>query len=105
MSLCPPTLRRACSRKVVAARGRCSVTTLGGSLRLLLVSLLSGSLLAAAAPMQQTPVGDEIPLTLGRSVVLDHPDDIRRVAITNDAIAMPSPSRLARYSSMPKAPD
>ena len=87
MSLCPPTLRRACSRKVVAARGRCSVTTLGGSLRLLLVSLLSGSLLAAAEPMQQTPAGDEIPLTLGRSVVLDHPDDIRRVAITNDAIA------------------
>ena len=37
--------------------------------------------------MQQTPAGDEIPLTLGRSVVLDHPDDIRRVAITDDAIA------------------
>ncbi len=63
------------------------MTTLGGPLRLLLVSLLSGSLLAAAEPMQQTPAGDEIPLTLGRSVVLDHPDDIQRVAITNDAIA------------------
>ena len=87
MSLCPPTLRRACSRKVVAARGRCPVTTLGGSLRLLVVSLLIWSLLAAAEPMQQTPAGDEIPLTLGRSVVLDHPDDIRRVAITDDAIA------------------
>ena len=52
-----------------------------------MVSLLSWSLLAAAEPMQQTPAGDEIPLTLGRSVVLDHPDDIQRVAITNDAIA------------------
>ncbi len=78
---------RACSRKVVLARGRCPVTTLGGSLCLLVVSLLSGSLLAAAEPMQQTPAGDEIPLTVGRSVVLDHPDDIQRVAITNDAIA------------------
>ena len=63
------------------------MTTLSGSLRLLVVSLLSWSLLAAAEPTQQTPAGDEIPLTLGRSVVLDHPDDIRRVAITNDAIA------------------
>ena len=87
MSLCPPPLRRACSRKVVVARGRCPVTTPGGLLRLLMVSLLSWSLLAAAEPMQQTPAGDEIPLTLGRSVVLDHPDDIQRVAITNDAIA------------------
>ena len=61
--------------------------TLGGSLRLLVVSLMSWSLVVAAEPMQQTPAGDEIPLTLGRSVVLDHPDDIQRVAITNDAVA------------------
>ena len=61
--------------------------TLCGSLRLLVVSLMSWSLAVAAEPMQQTPAGDEIPLTLGRSVVLDHPDDIQRVAITNDAVA------------------
>ena len=78
---------RACSRKVVVACGSSPLTTPGGSLHLLVVSLLSWSLLAAAEPMQQTPAGDEIPLTLGRSVVLDHPDDIQRVAITDAEIA------------------
>ena len=78
---------RACPRKLVATRGSCAVKTLCGSLCLLVVSLMSWSLAVAAEPMQQTPAGDEIPLTIGRSVVLDHPDDIQRVAITNDAIA------------------
>jgi len=42
---------------------------------------------AAGQPAQQPPGGDEIPLVVGRSVVLDHPDAIQRVAITNDNIA------------------
>ncbi len=40
-----------------------------------------------AEPIQQPPAGDEIPLTVGRSVVLDHPDEIRRIAIANDGVA------------------
>ena len=46
-----------------------------------------GSATYAAEPIQQPPAGDEIPLTVGRSVVLDHPDEIRRVAIANDGVA------------------
>ncbi len=53
----------------------------------LLVCLLSSVGLTAAEPRQQAPAGDEIPLTVGRSVVLDHPDEIQRVAITDDGVA------------------
>ena len=49
--------------------------------------LLSSGVLGAAEPLQQPPAGDEIPLTVGRSVVLDHPDEIRRVAIADEAVA------------------
>ena len=31
--------------------------------------------------------GDEIPLVVGRSVVLDHPDEVTRISITNPSIA------------------
>ena len=48
---------------------------------------LSASLLRGAEPLQQPPAGDEIPLTVGRSVVLDHPDEIRRVAIADETVA------------------
>jgi pilus assembly protein CpaC len=44
-----------------------------------------------AAPLalaqEQSPGGDEIALTVGRSVVLDHPDELHRVAITDDSVA------------------
>lgn len=47
------------------------------------------ALLAAplAVAQDQTPGGDEIALTVGRSVVLDHPDELHRVAITDDSVA------------------
>ena len=41
----------------------------------------------AAEPRQAAPMGDEIPLTVGKSIVLDIPDEIQRVAITDDAVA------------------
>lgn len=41
----------------------------------------------AAEPAQQAPSGDEIPLTVGRSVVLDHPNELQRVAVTNPDVA------------------
>lgn len=40
-----------------------------------------------AEPSQQAPMGDEIPLTIGKSIVLDIPDEIQRVALTNDEVA------------------
>lgn len=43
--------------------------------------------LRAAEPAQAAPSGDEIPLTVGKSIVLDIPDEIQRVAITDDGIA------------------
>lgn len=41
----------------------------------------------AAEPRQAAPMGDEIPLTIGKSIVLDIPDEIQRVAITDDTVA------------------
>ncbi len=49
--------------------------------------LLSVGLMWGAEPLQQPPAGDELPLTVGRSVVLDHPDEIRRVAIADETVA------------------
>jgi pilus assembly protein CpaC len=59
--------------------------------------LLAGAMLAAslavppgalsAEPSQQAPMGDEIPLTIGKSIVLDIPDEIQRVALTNEEVA------------------
>ena len=40
-----------------------------------------------AEPAQAAPSGDEIPLTIGKSIVLDIPDEIQRVAITDDTVA------------------
>ena len=52
----------------------------------LVLSLISATA-ALASPTQAPPMGDEIPLAVGRSVVLDHPDEIERVAINDDSIA------------------
>lgn len=55
-----------------------------------LVAALTVALAAsawAAEPRQAAPMGDEIPLTIGKSIVLDIPDEIQRVAITDDAVA------------------
>ena len=59
--------------------------------------LAAGAVLAAllvsppgafsAEPSQQAPMGDEIPLTIGKSIVLDIPDEIQRVALTNEEVA------------------
>ena len=48
--------------------------------------LMPGGLALRAAPPPNGAAGDEIPLTVGRSVVLDHPDDIVRIAITDPNI-------------------
>ncbi len=43
---------------------------------------------AAALQAQQSgPTGNEIPLVVGKSIVLDIPDEIQRVAITDDGVA------------------
>jgi pilus assembly protein CpaC len=52
----------------------------------LVLSLISATAVLAS-PTQAPPMGDEIPLAVGRSVVLDHPDEIERVAINDDSIA------------------
>ena len=52
----------------------------------LVLSLISATA-ALASPTQAPPMGDGIPLAVGRSVVLDHPDEIERVAINDDSIA------------------
>ena len=51
-----------------------------------LAACAAGSL-SAAEPAQAAPSGDEIPLTIGKSIVLDIPDEIQRVAITDDEVA------------------
>ena len=51
------------------------------------IALLAAAPLSAAEPAQAAPSGDEIPLTIGKSIVLDIPDEIQRVAITDDAVA------------------
>lgn len=57
------------------------------TLALALAAVSSPGTLRAAEPAQAAPSGDEIPLTVGKSIVLDIPDEIQRVAITDDAIA------------------
>ena len=55
-----------------------------------LLAALTATMIAAAwaaEPRQAAPMGDEIPLTVGKSIVLDIPDEIQRVAITDDAVA------------------
>ncbi|MBI1355859.1 MAG: type II and III secretion system protein [Acidobacteria bacterium] len=55
-----------------------------------LAAALTATMIAAswaAEPRQAAPMGDEIPLTVGKSIVLDIPDEIQRVAITDDAVA------------------
>ncbi len=43
--------------------------------------------IAAGALWAQAPSGNEIPLVVGKSIVLDIPDEIQRVSITDDTIA------------------
>jgi pilus assembly protein CpaC len=45
------------------------------------------SVIATGALWAQAPTGSEIPLVVGKSVVLDVPDEIQRVSITDDTIA------------------
>ena len=95
MSLCPPTLLLLTSlcRKTGPPDWRMRKTMrfprpVENRWAVVLMGLLVlGSATYAAEPIQQPPAGDEIPLTVGRSVVLDHPDEIRRVAIANDSVA------------------
>ena len=97
MSLCPPTLSTllfiSLSRKTgppawrMMKKMRYSRPFQNRWVVVLAGLWVLGSATYAAEPIQQPPAGDEIPLTVGRSVVLDHPDEIRRVAIANDAVA------------------
>ena len=52
-------------------------------------AFLTAALLLGAAAVAAFPngAGDEIPLTVGRSVVLDHPDEIARISITDPTVA------------------
>ena len=96
MSLCPPTLlfTGLCRktglptwRMMKKIRLRYSRPVQNRWLAALVGLWVLGSVTYAAEPIQQPPAGDEIPLTVGRSVVLDHPDEIRRIAIANDSVA------------------
>jgi pilus assembly protein CpaC len=92
MLLCPPKLIRNRPRPVRAGldslfSGAFAARRLRSLTAALLAACLLGAPTPAAEPRQQAPVGDEIPLMVGRSVVLDHPDEIARVAITDDGIA------------------
>ena len=94
MSVCPPNPIRSRLRPATAAwRGLGShFLAVPRRLALLAAAIVAAVLLGtpaapAAEPRQQAPAGDEIPLLVGRSVVLDHPDEIARVAITDDGIA------------------
>src|SRR5712692_3633138 len=50
--------------------------------------LLAGSLLWAAESTQAGPGrNEEIAMTVGKSVILDHPDEIARISIANPDIA------------------
>lgn len=51
------------------------------------MTVFAAGSLPAAEPAQATPSVDEIPLTVGKSIVLDIPDEIQRVAITDDTVA------------------
>ena len=77
MSLSPPPKICARHSKVSHRHGRWREAISAGVRRRMLTAafagLLSGGLLWGAEPLQQPPAGDEIPLTVGRSVVLDHP--------------------------------
>ena len=54
--------------------------------------------------MAANGAGDEIPLAVGRSVVLDHPDEITRISITDPAIADAVPISTREILLNAKAP-
>ncbi len=94
MSLCPPTLLllSPCTKTGLPDWRMIKKMRFPRPVRNLWIVVLTGLLCFgatayAAEPIQQPPAGDEIPLTVGRSVVLDHPDEIRRIAIADDAVA------------------
>ncbi len=70
---------------------------------LLLVSVLCWAAVLGASPPQGS-AGDEIPLTVGRSVVLDHPDEIQRIALTDPLIADAVPISTREILINAKAP-
>lgn len=45
------------------------------------------SIVLSSALWAQAPTGNEIPLVVGKSIVLDIPDEIQRIAITDDTVA------------------
>ena len=82
MSTCPPALTPTSSKDQTMPRVHHRVLVARG-IALCLAALWWGSS-AQAAP---NGGGDEIPLTVGRSVVLDHPDEVTRISITDPNIA------------------
>lgn len=81
MSTCPPALTPTSSndRNVTRVHYRACLTR---AIAVYLAALL-WAFPAVAAP---DGAGDEIPLTVGRSVVLDHPDEVTRISITDPGI-------------------
>lgn len=61
-------------------------------------------LVAGRPAIAANGAGDEIPLAVGRSVVLDHPDDITRISITDPAIADAVPISTKEILLNAKAP-
>ncbi|MBI3695017.1 MAG: pilus assembly protein N-terminal domain-containing protein, partial [Acidobacteria bacterium] len=60
-----------------------------GLLAVLAAATLNLSLLAAAENAQASAAGrqEEITMTVGKSVILDHPDEVARISISNPEVA------------------
>jgi pilus assembly protein CpaC len=56
-------------------------------LRPSMIAAVCLSVVSAGALWAQAPTGNEIPLVVGKSIVLDIPDEIQRISITDDTIA------------------
>ena len=98
MSTCPPVMalisRMRRATDWFARQARIAPAVVG------LVLVLGSGRPAMAA----NGAGDEIPLAVGRSVVLDHPDDITRISITDPAIADAVPISTKEILINAKAP-
>ena len=93
MSTCPPALTPTSSND----RNTTRVNYQAYLARVIAICLAA---LLWTFPAEAAPdgAGDEIPLTVGRSVVLDHPDEITRISITDPGIvdAVPISTRARR---------
>ena len=99
MSTCPPALTPLSSGAETVTRAHYQAL-LARVVTVCLAVIVSG-FLAQAAP---NGAGDEIPLVVGKSVVMDHPDEIARIAITDPSIADAVPISTREILLNAKAP-